>query len=409
MTTDRTASFTAVRRASRSGTYRFLALIFVAGAVGSPISSLLPVFVDAVLHHPPSYTAGLKSLQLVATGVFALVGGALADRIGQKRALVISFCGVGISSLIFTLSNDLALVVIITGLGVTSSLQTVSGQSYVVAAANRNRLGGMTALYYLGNTLGGAVGNAIAGPSAGRFGFGSIGWAGFALSIVLVGVAIWWLPDVQGRDVSRSPGIGALLADYLRLARRPRMAGVGALRFLPTSLYGMTGLVIPLLVYRLSGSVAVAGAYATTSLLVATATQLTVGRFVDRAGPVLPTRVLISVIVAASVVAAVSAASVQLIFAMGVVLTASLWGMSTTMTSLVRETCSSAEQGRALGLVHLLWSLGMLVGTLGGGWLVGVSSGLPFAVFAALNVPSVAIALRLDRRTLEAQESLLSV
>src|SRR5205807_1646740 len=142
-----------------------------------------------------------------------------------------------------------------------------------------------------------------------------------------------------------------------------------------------------LLVYRQSGSVAIAGFYATTSLLVATAAQLAIGRLVDRLGPVHPTRFLTTLIAAVSAFAAIAPMSTSSIFAVGIVLTAALWGMSTTMTSLVRESCKPSEQGRALGVVHLLWSLGMIVGTFGGGWLVGLSPVLPFVVFGALNLP----------------------
>jgi MFS family permease len=171
----------------------------------------------------------------------------------------------------------------------------------------------------------------------------------------------------------------------------------------------MAGLLAPLLIYRLSGSIATAGFYATISLLVATATQLAIGRLIDRRGPALPTQVLLVIVVGTTGLAAMSTSSLPLFFGSGVVLTAALWGLSTTIPSLIHEACDPTEHGRALGLVHFLWSVAMLVGTAMGGLLVGINSSLPFAVFALLNVTSIVIALSLGRRSLEVQESALSI
>ncbi len=46
----------------------------------------------------------------------------------------------------------------------------------------------------------------------------------------------------------------------------------------------------------------------------------------------------------------------------------------------------------------------MLVGTAGGGLLIGVSSSLPFAVFALVNVASIVVARSLGHRSLEAEQ-----
>ncbi len=61
-------------------------LSFGTGTLSSPVRALLSVYVEAALHQPPSFTATLLSVQLAVNGVFALVGGALADTLGQRRA-----------------------------------------------------------------------------------------------------------------------------------------------------------------------------------------------------------------------------------------------------------------------------------------------------------------------------------
>jgi hypothetical protein len=161
------------------------------------------------------------------------------------------------------------------------------------------------------------------------------------------------------------------------------------LRFFPTCSYGATSLLLPLLIFRLSGSVTVAAIYATTNLLVATGAQILVGRAVDRQGPFKPARWLSALIVGSAACTAFATPSLPVLFVCGIVATSAAWSLSTTMTSLVREVTATADRGRALGLVHLLWATGMLVGTVVAGALVSVNPSLPFALFGALNVFSV--------------------
>ena len=376
----------------------FLLLVFCAGVFGAPIGSLLPVYVDSTLHQGPGFTATLKVLQLMMTGVFALVGGALADRIGQKRALLIGFAGLPLGLLVFAVRDFWILAVTVIALGIANSLQTVGGQSYLVASANQKRLGALTAAYYLGSTLGGALGNAIAGTAAQRFGFPSVGLVGGIASLSLIVVALIVLPDAprQGK-VGPNRRVSAF-SEYFRLLRDRNVALVGALRFCTTCFYGTTSLLMPLLVYRLSGSVAIASLYATVSLIAATITQLAVGRIVDRIGVAIPVRILTAGVLIIAVSASLSTRSLIAFFLTGVVGTSILWGMSTTMTSLARLATTPERQGRVLGLLHLLWSCGMLVGTAVAGVLVTIEPALPFVVFGVLNIGSVVAAGVLSNR-----------
>jgi AAHS family 4-hydroxybenzoate transporter-like MFS transporter len=375
----------------------FLVLVFCAGVFSVPIGSLLPVYVDSTLHQPPGFTATLKVLQLAMTGVFALVGGALADRFGQKRVLLVGFGGLPIGLLVFSVHVFWILAAGVIALGMATSLQTVGGQSYLVATANQKRLGAYTAFYYLGNTLGGALGNAIAGTAADRFGFSSVGLVGGLMSLSLIVIAAKVLPDAAHKRTTptarRSP-----FTEYISLLRDSQIALVGSIRFLTTCFYGSTSLLFPLLVYRLSGSITTASLYSTVSLIAATATQLLVGRIVDRFGASGPVRVLTASVLVAAIAASMSAHSLPTFFVTGVIATSILWGLSTTMTSLARAASSPDRQGRVLGLLHLLWSAGMLVGTAVGGTLVSIEPAIPFAFFAVVNIGSVLAALVLCRR-----------
>ena len=63
----------------------FFLLVMLVGALGGPLRALLPVRVEAELGRTPEFSSALQSLLLGGAGVFALIGGALVDRLGQKR------------------------------------------------------------------------------------------------------------------------------------------------------------------------------------------------------------------------------------------------------------------------------------------------------------------------------------
>ena len=375
----------------------FLGLTFCAGILGGPVSSLLSVYVDSQLRQPPTFTSTLLAFQLATTGVFALVSGVVADGLGQKRALILGLCGIPLATTIFIFHGFWMLAVVIVSLGVTNALQAIGGQSYLLASSPRAKLGGFSALYFLGNTLGGAIGNALAGPSADRWGFTSVGAAGLLLSVGLLALALRFLPEAPAVRASKSPGPLVLMEAYAGLIRRRDVALVGVIRLLPTCFYGTTSLLIPLLVYRLSHSVTAASLYATTSLLVSTTAQQIIGRFVDRFGPFGPIRLLTALLPIVALCTALAAQDLPALVISGVFATAVLWSISTTIPPLVREVAPKESQGRALGLVHLIWSSGMLVGTVTGGALVTISPHLPFALFAACNLLTFPAALALTR------------
>jgi MFS family permease len=64
------------------------------------------------------------------------------------------------------------------------------------------------------------------------------------------------------------------------------------------------------------------------------------------------------------------------------------------MPSLVADAIAPIERSRTLGVVHLAWNAGMIVGSLLGGALVEVAAGLPFFTAALLNVGAWALAYR---------------
>jgi MFS family permease len=375
-----------------------LALLLAAGAVGGPVRSLLPVYLEHDLAWAPPAIAALAATRLFMAALSAPLGGALADTAGPRRALRLGFVGLPLAALLFLTPTAPALVLLVLVVGLTDGLQATGGQSYLVARASRASIGWATGVFFVGSTLGGALGNLAAGALLGGWGFAGLGRVGLATGLlVLVGGAA--LPAGGTRPAGQRRALAGALAGYRPLLRAPNVRELALLRFLSTCAWGTVSLLWPLLIARLSGNPATAALFGTVSLAFAATAQLAAGRLIDAIGPAVPAVVLAGLVplIAALSALAVATGSVPALFAVGIVGTGSAWSLSGTIPPLIYATAPADQTGQTVGLLHLLWSLAMLTGTLVGGWLVAINPALPFWAVAILNLPTVFAACRLWR------------
>ncbi len=386
-------SNTPVRRASvlAGQPIALILLSFGAGTLSSPIRALLPVYVEAALHQPPSFTATLLTVQLAVTAIFSLVSGAVADTLGQRRAYLLGLVGVPLAATLFLAHHLWLLVLVVLGLGVTGALQNVGGGAYLMASATRPRLAQISALYRLGSTLGGAIGTAVVGYLADAWGFARAGLADLLLGVLLLASALRLLPEAPS-GAAPPRHLGDALASYLQVLRQRPVALLGAFRYCTTAFYGALSLVAPLLIYRLSSSLTVASLYAAAALVAPSLFQYTMGQYIDRHGAARPLRVLSILVPVLAALLALGVHILAALFLLGVCANCVLWALSTAMPSLVRAVAGGPAEGRAYGANEMLWSAGMLSGTILGGALVTVHPHLLFAMLAALNLCSVVAA-----------------
>ena len=320
--------------------------------------------------------------------VAAVLGGAITARLGSKWVLVVGLTLSGLSSLVFQAQWLLwiALLWMIGGAG--SALVTVGGASYLTRLSVRGALGITAALYVLSMTIGGAIGNPIAGVLIEQRGFGAFGWAAMALTVVAVLIVTFLMADLQDRAPrpasSRSSWSGALPAVRSRKVRL-----LLGLRCLPTIFYGMLTVLIPLMMYSLSGSKVTVAAYGTATLVVASGAQLLAGRSADRWGGRRPTLVAYAAVILAGLGLAASAGTVEGLFVFGVLGVSAAWSLSALMYVWVADGIPKAEHPSTFGLLHAVWSLSMISGSVLGGWLVHSAPGLPFLIAGLLNVGSI--------------------
>jgi DHA1 family inner membrane transport protein len=357
-----------------------------------PQVTFFPVYLQEQLGLGSAVIGVLVSGGLVAGMVVALFGGTLTGMLGSKWVLV---CGLALSAV-----GALAFLVRVPGLvaalwfagGAGLALITVGGASYLTRLSARASLGALASIYMLSFTAGGVIGNPIAGVIIERSGFTAFGLAELAVIGVAALIAVLLMVYLRDRS-AESTSVRAFWTGALPMTRRAKVRLLLALRGLPTVFYGMLTVLVSLLLNNLTGNKALVAAYGTTTLILASAAQLAAGRAADRWGGRGPTLVAYGAIILSGIGLAITAGTVWGLFLFGVLGVAAAWSLSTLMYVWVADGVSKPEHASALGLLHAVWSISMIAGSLLGGWLVRTSAGLPFLIAGLLNVGAIFVAL----------------
>lgn len=368
-----------------------LLLQLLAGAWILPQGSFFPIYLEERLRYAPVFIAGMVALGQASGMVAALLGGGLSDALGSKRVLVLGLLGSAAASLVFQTRFPLFIAALWSVSGAAVSLQTLGGSSYLTRMADPRRLGLLSALYALSLTLGGALGSPAAGLILDSAGFGLYQLAGLGLMATAAVLAVTLLPAQETER--HGEGVSQALGSMLQMARRPVVQLLAALRFLPTIYYGMSAVLVPLMINHLAGNKTTVAIYGTASLIVASGAQLLVGRAADRFGHRWPTLAGYSALIVVALGLAASARQLWGVFLFGILGNAVAWSLAALLFCLVSDGVPRAEHGRAFGLLHAIWSIAMMSGALLGGVLTRLSPGLPFLAAGLLNIASLAVAV----------------
>ncbi len=359
---------------------RFISLLivsFFSSFVSAPINTLLPVYVEADLLRSPFFSAGLRTAFLLLGGLFAVPAGRYADAWGVKPIYVMGAFGPILAGLVFITGDPLLLSFLCVGIGISFGFHSAGGQSYLISAAPSAVIGTASAGYFLGNTLGAAAGNLFAGPIADGLGFYMLGICAAIAGIVQVILTLLILPAIPAPASGQN---ARSLSGLLSLLKKPDARLLLGIRFLPTSYWGAVTFLLPLLLYRLTGTNTSATTFTAISLGIAALFQILTGRLCDRIGRWKPLLVSVSLVTISAIGLAFTAHTFAGIYVFGILATASAWSLSTTMPGLIQLIAQEGEKGRMVGAAHLSWSLGMLCGNLGAGKLIEWGTGWPFGI-----------------------------
>jgi MFS family permease len=373
-----------------------LALQLLGGLMLSPHFAFFPIYIKD-LGYSAMLIANISAAKQIAGLIASLVGGTLSDALGRKRTLLLGNVGYLLASFVFLIASPtwIGLLWAIGGFGM--GLHTLGGQSYLMDAAHPHYLGLFSALYNWGYTFGGALGSPIVGlilergAEATGAGYHVLAWAMIASSTVTLAFNQFVLPrsPVEGPK-AHAPSLKRFFG-YGDIATRPPVLMLAVLRFLPTLYYATTLILIPLLLDAAGASKTVIAWYATVSWVAASLAQAMVGRAADRWGPKSSTAVTFTVLFLSALGTGLWPSSLWAVLIFGTTGTAAAWSLSTLLPSLVAQATVPEERGRVLGFIHLWWNLAMIAGSMAGGALFEVASGLPFLVTGAINVFSLAL------------------
>ncbi len=373
-----------------------LVLQLLGGLMLSPHFAFFPIYIKE-LGYSAIIIANISAAKQVAGLIASLVGGTLSDALGRKRTLLLGNLGYLLSSFVFLIVSPtwIGLLWAIGGFGM--GLHTLGGQSYLMDAANPHYLGLYSALYNWGYTFGGALGSPIVGwildrgSEAAATGYNILAWAMVASSLVTLAFNQFILPrSPVEHQASHTPSLKRFFG-YGDIATRATVLMLAMLRFLPTLYYATTLILIPLLLDAAGASKTVIAWYATVSWVAASLAQAVVGRAADRWGPKCSTAVTFTVLFLSALGTGLWPSSLWAVLTFGTTGTAAAWSLSTLLPSLVAQATVPEERGRVLGFIHLWWNLAMIVGSMAGGALFEIATGLPFLVTGTINVFSLAL------------------
>ena len=362
---------------------------------------LFPVYAETILEETALFAALLRALPIGLGGISALIGGTLCDRFGRKPTILIGVTGAIVVGGLFTTQTPLFIWGILCYEGIASGFKTAGGQTYLISVVPSNRLGLATALYFINMTVGSAVGSAIAGEVIDRIDYSVFGIGAVVLAGLLFIGACFFLPRLAQRSPSTQRRRGGIwkstlnVAAYLDLSRRRDMQLLIGLRVFPTYYWGSVNLLMPILIARIAG-VKATGYYGAMSLLFAFGCQLAVGRICDAIGHRMPALMANAMVTLLAFGVAFFHDSLIALEVFGILGAGAAWSLSTTIPRFINEFTEPHEKGHGVGLTHLAWSTGFLLGYVASGFLINFSVHVPFIVAGIFLIFSTGIAYKLQ-------------
>ncbi|MES1247834.1 MAG: MFS transporter [Actinomycetota bacterium] len=359
-------------------------LVFVDTMLYAALTPLLPDIV-----HSKTRAGVLVAAYATGALVGGLPGGVAAVRLGARRAVLVGLTAMGLASVDFAFAGSFGALFaarLVQGLG--SAFTWAGAFAWLLAAAPRNRRGAL-----IGTAMGSATFGALFGPVVGAAAalagrdvvFAAL--AGLAVVLAALTLRIATVPEEP------LPSLASILA---ALRERRFLAGL-ALMALPSLLFGVLATLAPLHLSRAGwGAAAIGSIWLVGAALESVQAPLT-GRFSDRRGLLLPTRIALVGSVVCSVALAFGLRPA--FYAPLVVLAAMAYG--TLFTPAFILISDGAErvglaQGMAFGLMNAAWALGAVVGPAAGGSIAS-ATGDSVAYLLAAGACALALASQHER------------
>ena len=376
----------------------FLLVVFVNGMAVGPFLPFLALFVRDQLDAPQTVTANFRAIMAVFMGISGLFGAMASDRLGPKVALTVGLLSPGVAALVFIIGSPWILLPLAVVNGAGHGLLSIGGETYLVRAAPARRIGGASATYFLGSTMGAAVGAAAGGVLVDLTSFTVLGFVMLAISLTVTASALVWLPRPGPATVRLIP-ITTMLAGYVRMLGQGYVRPFIAVELLRGIFWSAASLAMPFILVTLSGDIAIAGYFTALSFLAGMVAMLIFGPISDRVGRGRVFVGLLFVMVIGSVLLSMTSGSAAFFFAAGMLATAAAWAVAGQVPAVVKDIARPEEASRMLGLSILPTAAGILLGAQLHGRLTEDHASVEFLILASLLAVALLAAIILFRRT----------
>lgn len=366
------------------------AVVFTDTLLFGALVPLIPQYADAL-----DLTKSQAGLLLGAYGAGALIGGIpsgfLTARIGSKHAVVGGLALLGVTTILFGLSEDAAILGAARfGQGVSSVIAWTGALSLVTSETDRARrgelLGTVFSFAILGYIVGPIIG-AVAELTSIRATFFTVATVAFLLALVASRLQL----PVSGHP--RTGRIRKALAD-------PRFVGGLWITFIPAVFFGVLEILAPLSLDEAGwGAVAIAGVFVALGALEVAASPV-IGRLSDRRGRNVPVRLALvgSCLVAAALAFATRPAALIPLMLLSAF---TFSGFSTPGMALIADRAEHARipESLAFGIMNTAWASGAMIGPSVGATLGhAFSDAVPYLLCAAMCAATYAAVARVRGR-----------
>ncbi len=377
-------------------------------AVGNSILFIaLPLYVAKVsspwFPFPESVRVGiLLALYGLVTALLQPITGALSDRIGKRKLLILlglTVMGGATLGFIFAVRfTDLLILRTVQGVGV--ALTIPASMAIMAAASHRSTRGGSMGIYTTLRMGGFAVGPLIGGFLQSRFGFNAAFIAGATfifLGFLLVQV---WVEDIPVEPSSRRRPFKMIDTSLLSSA----IAGAALATFLMAASFSMMTTLEKQFNQRLQET-AFGFSIAFSALMVSRLIfQIPLGRLSDRVGrkPLIIGGLLLmapSTAALGIVASTMQLTGVRLLQGLGSA------AIAAPAFALVGDIATKGSEGQQMSFVTSGFGLGIAIGPLIAGLLAVVSFELPFAAAGAALIVGAWVVHRYVAETVEDEEA----
>ena len=366
------------------------AIIFVDALLFTALTPLVPKYADEF--DLSKAGAGLLVGAFGAGALFGgIPGGLAAARFGPKQAVVGGLILLSVASFAVAAADSaLTLGAARFVQGLSSTTTWAGALAWISVTAPRERRGEV-----IGTAFGAAVFGAVLGSV-----FGGVAEAvGVGLAFTTVGVVALGFAGLAALGGSATTET-ASLAGLTRAFRDQRFLGGLWLNMLPAMLFGLLVVLAPLALADDGwGTFAIAAAFFASGLVEVVINPV-LGRFSDRAGPLMPIRggLAASAVVALALAVGSQALVIALLVSAAAISFGSLYTPGMSLASHRAETAGLA-QGLAFGVMNTAWALGEVLGPSAGGALADAAGDpAPYLVAALLCALTLAATYRVAGR-----------